>query len=171
MTRFTEPTIFAETVTLLKAPTFNAPSVNDDAVIAGSNISADKLECRTAVSYVQDGGTDVVTATKLIHVCRGAGTIKSVEVRPATAPTGGDKQFTVDVQRAADASGSFATMLASAVTVDSSSVNNTRQQASLITTPSVADGDCLEIIVTASGSTGSQGQGVIVTVNIDENGA
>lgn len=150
---------------------FQSEVIGSDNVKTGANISADKLTNRTAAEYNQASGGDVATQTRIIHIARAAGSIKSIEIRPETAPTGGDKQFTVDVQKAANGSGSFSSLLSAAETVDSSSVDNTRQQASLVASPALADGDALRVVITASGTTGSQGQGVHVTVNIDEQGA
>jgi hypothetical protein len=170
MTRFTDVVQFAGKVSMLADVVFSQPVVDNAAVETSAEISANKTINRQAINYVQDDGTPVVTATTFVHLCRSAGTIKSVEVRPMTAPTGGDLQYTVDVKKAIDGSGSFTTVLSAVVTVDNASVDETRQQAGLIATPATVDGDMLQIIITVSGSTGVQGDGVIVTINIDESG-
>lgn len=170
-TRITDQWSFTNTIQFLGSVVFGGEVIGNANVKTGANVSADKLSNRIAINYGQDTGSDVVSATKVVHVCRAAGTVKSVEVRPLTAPTGGDKQFTVDVKKAVDGSGTFSSLLSAVVTVDNTAPDQTREQGSLITTPSVADGDAIQIVVTASGSTGSQGQGVQITINIDENGA
>jgi hypothetical protein len=136
---------------------------------ANERLATSKQIHRLDMSYQQATGTDVVTATHYLRVCRGAGELLGVSVRPLTAPTGGDKAFTVDVQKASNASGSFSSLLNAVVTVNSSSVDQTEQVATLAATPTTADGDCLRLVVTASGSTGSQGQGVVVTLWYEEN--
>ena len=161
---FTGPVHFQGTVTLPDSTVTNA------AVKSGDNISADKLVNRYSLRLDQVDGSDVVSETRNVHICRVKGKVKSVEVRPETAPTGGDKQFTVDVKKAANASGSYSSLLGSVITVDSTSVDDTLQTGALIADPSVADGDVIRIEIVASGSTGSQGQGVLVTVELDEDG-
>lgn len=143
-----------------------AGTVTDAAVSASAGIAATKLEHQHALTYSQAGGADVVSATVPIHIFRGAADIVAVEVVPIVAPTGGDKEFTVDVQLG-NAGSAFASILSAAVEVDASSVARTIQSGSLSTT-TAADGDTLQVVVTASGSTGSQGQGMIVTVWVRE---
>ena len=152
----------------------NAASTLPAAVVADLNVSAtaaidaDKLQHRHALNYAQADGADVVSATQLLHVARAAGTLKSVEVRVTTAPTGGDKQFTVDVQQDSDGGGSWTTQLTGVITMSSADSDDTLEAGTLIGSPTLADGDALRVVVTASGTTGSQGQGVVVTVNLDE---
>lgn len=123
---------------------------------------------RIDLHYQQADGTDVATDTQLMRICRGAGELLAVKVRPMTAPTGGDKQFTVDVKKAAEASGTFASMLNAVVTVDNTAVDDTVIDATLAATPTTAAEDVIEVVVTASGSTGSQGQGLIVSLYYEE---
>ncbi len=159
---------FTGTVTFTGSTNLPDGSISDDHVNAGAAIDADKLQHRHALNYAQADGSDVVTATQLLHVCRAAGMVVDVEARVTTAPTGGDKQFTVDIQKAVDG-GSFSTILSAVLTFGGS--DNTLQTATLSGTPTLADGDALRVVITASGSSGSQGQGVVVTVNIDEDAA
>lgn len=142
-----------------------ADSVGDTQVSGG--LGALKLEHQHQPFHVQDDGSDVVTETKVLAFMMAAGTMVSMEVRPETAPTGGDKQYTVDLQKAANGSTSYATVLSAVVTVDSSSVDGTLQ-AGTISTTALAKGDSLRVVITASGSTGSQGQGVTVMVKYRE---
>lgn len=143
-----------------------AGSIGNTEIEAGAAIDATKLIHQFPISYAQANGSDVASATQLLHVFRGAATILSVEVVPATAPTGGDKQFTVDFKLGNAGSG-FATILSGVITVDSSSVTRTVQTGTLTTT-AAADGDTLEVVITASGSTGSQGQGFVTTCFVSE---
>lgn len=168
MARTTEAWVFAGDVKMTNTASLPDASVVNENVSTASPIDGSRTVHRHAYTVQQATGSDVVTATTMIHVARAAGTVKSVEVRPITAPTGGDKQFTVDVAKAANASGTWASVLNAAEVVDNTSVDNTLQEATLATTPTFSDGDALRVVVTASGSTGSQGDGVIITVNIDE---
>lgn len=159
--------VYTGTVTYTGTINLPAGTIDNADVNAGAAIAATKLQHRHAIGYGQVDGTDVVTATIALHVARGDGQIISVEIRPQTAPTGGDKQYTADIQKGADA-GSYSTILSAAIVLNSSSANNTLQAGTLSTT-TFSDGDAFEAIITASGSTGSQGQGFVITLNIDEN--
>ena len=134
--------------------------------VTADALDADKQEHRIAIPYSQASGSDVTSETKLLYLARNAGSIKAVEVVPSTAPTGGDKQFTVDVQKSTGAA-AFATVLSSAVTVSSSSTDRTSQNGSVSSAAYVAN-DIFQVVITASGSTGSQGQGFTVVLTVDE---
>lgn len=153
------------------ANSFTAPdgsiTSNSFSAVAGEALATSKQVHRFAVNYSQASGSDVVSETRIVHIVQGAGSIKAVEVVPDTAPTGGDKQFTVDVL-IGNASTAYATTLTSAVTVNTSSVTRTIQAGTISGGGTVADGDSVQVVVTASGSTGSQGQGVNVLISIDE---
>lgn len=153
----------------LSARVMNVPSnaISNSQIIAAAGIEATKIVHQHALSYSQAGGSDVVSATVPVHIFRGAAEIIAVEVVPIVAPTGGDKQFTVDVQLG-NAGSAFASILSAVVDVDDAGSTDRTVMAGTITTDDAADGDTLQVVVTASGSTGSQGQGVIVTVWIRE---
>lgn len=140
-------------------------------VATAADLDADKLEHRHSIVSQQVGGTDVVSRTEFVHIARAAGTLKRFDVRPITSPTGGDKQYTVDIQKVPDASDSATSLLSAAVTIDDDSVDNTKQAGTPSGTPTYAAGDLIQIVVTASGSTGSQGQGFIAEADLDESGA
>ena len=134
-----------------------------EAIAAGAGIEATKLQQQYSFVYQQLAGTDVVAATQNLHVAKAAGTIVGVQVRPETVPTG-DYTINVDIQKAADGSGSFATVLSATeeISVSESSVNYTLQDASLGGTLTYAAGDCFQVIITVAGSSGAQGQGLTV---------
>ena len=116
-------------------------------------------------------GTDVTALSQCVHIAGGAGTVTAVEITPDVAPSGGDLKWTVDVHRSTSG-GSFGTVLSSTKDVSHGSANRTPVVASLDSTKvDYVDNDVLQIIVTVSGSTGSQGQGGIVKVWLDENPA
>lgn len=147
----------------LNAGTVNLPdnTVDDDAV------NDTTISSQFVVRYSQADGSDVASATEAVHCVYGdTVTVVGVEVQPQTAPTGGDKQFTVDVQKSA-AAAAYATILSAVVTVDNTSVDRTVQAGTLSTT-TASDGDSFRVVITASGSTGSQGQGVVVTLILKE---
>jgi hypothetical protein len=136
-------------------------------VAAAAEISASKLQHRHAVQYRQSAGADVVTQTQEVYVVYGAtGTVVAVDTSCSTAPTGGDKAFTVDVQKSTGG-GAFATILSSTVSWSSSHTSRTIRSGTINSASLVAD-DILRVIITASGSTGSQGQGLVVNILLDE---
>lgn len=159
--RFVGETTFQSTVNL------PASTISNSQVSAAAAIAASKVVHRVPLIYAQADGSDVASATQLLFLASYDCTIVSVELRVTTAPTGGDKQFTVDIQKDTDGGGSFATILSSVITVDSSNVDDTLEAGTLSTTD-LADGDALRVVVTASGSTGSQGQGLVVVVKLNE---
>lgn len=161
---------FPGTVTFSGTVYMPAGTVNNAAFSSSSanRLDASKVVHRVDMNYWQVNGTDVVDATVVLRVCKGAGTFKGVTVRPYTAPTGGDKAFTVDVKKASDGGNTFASILSSVVTVNSSSANGTLQNATLSGTPTTVAGDAIQVVIDATGSTGSQGQGVCVSIYYEE---
>ncbi len=168
-TNFRDP---VEIDTLTVGSTFNAPPLAIDNA-AFSSASTDRLASskadhqKTVTWQTATTSTTVATVTQSIYLFNAAGTLEKVTVRPDTAPTGGDLQYTVDILKAASGSGSFASVLSSVVTMSSADSDNTAEDGSLTTTAMTA-GDCLEIIITASGSTGTQGAGATVIVVLTE---
>lgn len=161
--------VFADDVTFVGTAALPDGTVTNAAVNASAAIAASKLVHRYPLSYSQANGADVASQTMLLHVMRAAGEVVSIEARVTTAPTGGDKAFTVDVLKAADGSGSWTSLLSSVITFNSSDSNDTLEVGTLIGSPTLADGNAIRVVVSASGSTGSQGQGLVVTVNVNEN--
>jgi len=145
------------------------PCISNAMIEAAAAISATKLEHRYNAKYAQKAGTDVVSETMPVHTCRAAAVVTAIEVVPIVAPTGGDKQFTVNVRKG-NAGGAFATILSAVVTIDQSDASRTVYTAT-INAPNLAAGDTLDVVITASGATGSQGQGVLVNVHVEEQAA
>jgi hypothetical protein len=116
--------------------------------------------------YAQSTAAVIASATVPIHIAYDDGTVIGVEVVALTAPTGGDKAFTVDVKKGNQATPA-ATILNSVITVNSTKADREVVVGSLATT-AYADGDFLEVVVTASGSTGTQGTGLVVVVTVAE---
>lgn len=161
-------TVTFERLVATQQLTMPAGTVGDDQVKAGAAIDGAKVLHRVPLRYGQADGADVASKTELLHVCRAAGKLVAVDVRVTTAPTGGDKQFTVDVQRASDGSAVWTSLLTGAIAVAAADSDDTKKAGTLITTPTTAAGDALRVVVTASGSTGSQGQGMLVVATYQE---
>jgi hypothetical protein len=124
-------------------------SISDAQIVAGADISDAKVMQRHAIHYAQAGGTAVVTQTWPIHTMRAAGSLIAVEVTPIVAPTGGDRAFTIDVQKGNTAT-AFATMLTAPVTINSSDTSRTPEVGAVSGGGTLADGDTLQIVATAS---------------------
>ena len=151
----TEPVVI-DTLTINKA--LNLPE---------KAVPASKVIHQYAVHYGQAGGTAVVAVTMGLHTSYKDGTLVAVQVTPLVAPTGGDKAFTVDVKKG-NQSSAFASVLAAVITVDNTKADRQVVSGSLSTT-ALAAGDTLEVVLATSGTTGTQAQGVLVTVTIQEN--
>ena len=137
-------------------------------VADSAGMEATKLEHQHVIGYSQEDGSDVVDAIVPVYTCRGVtATIIEVEVACLDAPSGGDKKFTVDLKKANQGSPTPATVLSAVIDY----VNGTNDCEVLVGTISSADlavGDVLTVEVVASGSTGTQGQGIIITVTVRE---
>jgi hypothetical protein len=142
-------------------------------VAANAAVATSKLVNRVLAKHsVGDGTTVAVTAGDgvPIYACNktNGATIKSIEVVCPDAPSGGDLTFTVDLLKANTGAGA-ATVLSSVVTYPNGTADYTQRPGS-ISSASLADGDTLLIQIAVSGSTGIQGQGLLVNVEIDEAG-
>jgi hypothetical protein len=144
-----------------------AGSITDAEIASNADIGAAKVIHEIAVFADQVPGTAVVAATRVVHVARAAGTIAAFKIGVITAPTGGDKAYTVDLQKSTG-TGAFASVLSAAYTVNSSSADKTAYSATLGTTTTYVAGDIFEIVIAVSGSTGTQGQGVIAEAFFEE---
>lgn len=155
----------------LAPKTMSYPNASiDNSHVDGSSdgfVDAATLTHRHELTYGQLSGVDVASETKLLHGQRGASSlIADIRIFVDTAPTGGDKQFTVDLQKA-DSSNDWASILQEEVTIDSTRADGDEITPSLNDTDFAAD-DLFRVVVTASGSTGSQGQGFQLSVFLDE---
>jgi hypothetical protein len=169
-------------------------TINDDLLLTGdcnaANLIArsgkhaedkfDSLGRRQATSvvheqilrYGQPSGTSVVTESRVIGASFAAATLVEVAVVCETKPdgAGGDpRKFTVDVQKANQTS-TYASILpgGTPITIDGT-IANRQVVYSTPTTTAAARGDQIKIVVTVSGTTGVQGQGLSVSVKAREN--
>ena len=149
-----------------KSINYPADSIGDSDIEQDAGIQATKVIHQHALHLDQAAGSDVVAQTRLVHTFRGDATLVAVSVVTAVAPTGGDKELTVDVQLGNESTG-FATILTAPITVDATHANR-EVVAGVLDITAAAPGDTLEIIIAVAGSTGSQGQGVCVTVWVRE---
>ena len=176
MSDFTDDCTFRKAVTVVGAANFTGPtsfpdgSITNTKVAASADIAANKLQHRHAISHSQKDGTDVVSETIMLYIARASGTLARFVVRPRLVPTGGDKQYTVDIQKAVTGSNTWTSLLTAVVTVSSSDTNDVVKGGTLIGSPVYVLNDTIRFVITASGSTGSQGQGVAIEATVDESG-
>lgn len=154
--------VSADTLQLKDGGIGNAKIASDAA------IAATKLIHQVPIHYSQADGSDVVAAIVPVHTVYGTtGTIVGVEAVCVDAPSGGDKKFTVDLKKCNAGSPTPATVLTGVIDYVNGT-NDCTVLAGSISSASLADGDTLVVEIAVSGSTGSQGQGLIVTVTIQE---
>jgi len=151
--------------------TVNQASFSDANIKTGADIDADKLEHRVHAIHQVPDGTDVAATSGdgiPIYTCvrTNGATIKNVHVVCPDAPEGGDKTFTVDIKKAS-AGSAAATVLAAVVTYPAETPDYT-VRVGMVTSANLANGDTLLVSVAVSGTTGNQGQGLLVSVVLDE---
>lgn len=154
----------------LTPTTLNVPdgAVDDDAVAASAGIAATKVEAQYAIHYSQADGVAVAAAIVPVHTVQGAtAEIVAVEVVCVDAPSGGDLAFSADLQKANVGTPTPATVL-SGVIPYSATQTDCEVEVGTITSPDLVAGDTLLVVVAVSGSTGTQGQGLVVTITLRE---
>lgn len=145
---------------------------------SGGTVPAGNLEHRHVISYIQADGADVADTTGdgyAIYACKATGgaTVKSVQVICQDAPSaeeGDDKAFTVDVKLTNAEAEAPASILKAAIGITGKDGNYEVKDGALKTT-ALAAGDVLLVVVAATGTTGTQGQGLLVQIEIDEQAA
>jgi len=147
---------------------FNPPAgcITDAAIAAGSPsavIAHSKLAHYFPVAFRLP---TIAAATHLLHLARKAGLIVALEVVPLTAPSGGDKAYTVDLKKGNQATPP-ASILTAPLDVDSG-VADRQAQAATPTTTALADGDVLTLDIALSGTTGNYGADLLAIVWIAE---
>jgi hypothetical protein len=124
-----------------------AGSVGDAGIQAAAGIQATKLIHQFPVSKRQAGAA--ATATEIVHCHYAAATVVAVQVACGTHPTSSDT-VSVDVQRGNSGAG-FSSILSAPVVLNSSTANLTPTSGS-IASPNSAAGDCLEVVITVTGT-------------------
>lgn len=122
------------------------------------------------IDYRLPDGADVasfdIVFTTILQDCE----LIELVCTPEVAPTGGLKKFTVDVHKGDDVN-AYATMLSTPLEISvAGSAANRKMQAATVNA-SLKDcvrGQTLKLIVIASGATGSQGQGGVITAKLRE---
>lgn len=141
-------------------------AISNGQVAANAAIAYSKVQQQHVLTYAQAHGSNIAAATYPIYIAGGTGTILSVEAAVTGVAAGGDRAVTVDLHKAASG-GAAATCLTAPITLDSSDALNTNDSGAISST-SLADGTILFVVVAVSGSTGTQPQGLQVTVKVSE---
>jgi hypothetical protein len=141
-------------------------SIGDSSVItpaAGvAGIQTSKTNHRQHVRYSQAEGAAVVTESRIVWITHGtAGTVISLNGALKVACIGA-ATITVDLKK------NGTSVLASVLTFNSSAPIMAAENTSIATGPTAA-GDVFEIVVTATVSSGTLGQGLYAEAIIDEN--
>lgn len=150
--------------------TVNLPAntVDEDDLKTATLFPAANLVTRFAKDHRQATGTAVVSVTEEIHIAKYAGVVQSIEAAVSQLPTG-DYTVTVDLQKST-AGGAFTTVLSATFDIDAA---DTVRVAVAGTVDSTKDdyvaGDIFRVVVTAAGASGTQAQGLNVTVFFEEN--
>lgn len=152
--------------------TFTADKLTATTVDFGDNaVPGRSAVHRFSVGHQVVSGTAVLALANMpIHYFRNSGKVLAINVVPFTAPTGGDLAYTVDLKKGNQAT-PVATILSSVVTINSSDADRQANAGTLSSSPTTcAAGDFLSLTVALTGSTGTQGQGYVITVDVEEDG-
>lgn len=154
---FVQGNLAARTMTI-PSGTITNDSVKSDAKIAGS-----KMQQTRQYNHSQ-AGANIAAATEYFSIVTGTtGTLVSIEAAILETAAGGDRTVTIDLQKSTGG-GAFATVLSSTIQLDSGNTIRVLE-AGAISATGLVDGDILKLIVTVGGTTGTQPQGLVVTVN------
>ena len=161
MGSFTQSSTITQNITLPAGQIVNA-DVNSAAAI-----DTGKLRHRTHLTYCQSNGTAVVADENAVFVSYGATSACAIVAGKCgiqtlmTTGSGDDKTVTVDVKK------NGTTILTAPYELNKSKTAKVSYNLVFASTALVA-GDVISVVVTVGGSTGTQGQGVFVTLVVDE---
>ncbi len=154
----------------LSCKSFNPPAgaIGDAAIRAAAGIDATKLEHQFDLDFSQSPSAEVIAETRDLRIIHGSSS-EVVAVKAAitgAVATGADRSVTIDLQKGNVATG-FASILTSTLQFVSTDALRAVKQAA-IANPNLAVGDILRLVVTVSGTAGSQAKGLIVSVTLRE---
>lgn len=154
----------------LTARVFNPPDgcIDNDAIEAGADIDASKLERHQSIDKSIYNSTDLVVATnELLHIVRGTtGTILGFEVIHCTTGLTTATFVLVDLQKATAAT-TWATVLTTGISIASSDAPYTPRSGT-IATATIADGDIWRVTVATSGSSTNMPRGLLISLTHSE---
>jgi hypothetical protein len=149
--------------------TLPAQAVDENNLKTAAKLPAAKLVTRFPKDVRQKTGTAVVTQTELIHIAKFAGLVTHVEAVIDAAITG-DNTLSIDVKKSTGGA-AFASILSATLTINNATTVRTAVAATIdATKDDYIAGDVFEVVITAAG-TGTQAQGIVVSVFFEENPA
>lgn len=141
-----------------------AASIANAEIATNAAIAASKLGHQNKVTWAQPNSA-ATTETRIVYECHGAtGTVKAFTAGSIGVAVG-DSTVTLDLKK------NNSSVLTGVVTLDSGNVARTSEAGTLSGTPTLADGDVLEIVITATIGTGTLPTGVWVALTLDEDPA
>lgn len=146
----------------LQADYFTPPasSVGDTQINSADPISADKLKHQYLPGHSQPN-TTATTETRVIHVARAAGTIEGFRAGSIAACSGA-ATITFDLKK------NGTTVLSSVITLDNANTARVIEAGTLSGSPTVAAGDVLEVVITATAGGGTLGTGAFCQAIVRE---
>jgi hypothetical protein len=135
----------------------------------GTIFPASNCSHQVHATYSQEIGSDVASFEIQVFTGLFAGTVYAIKIVPDVVPAGGDKTVTIDVQQAAS-EGAYSTLLTAPQVISSTDTDNKVISASLSGTPITAANSTIKFIGTAAGSSGTQCQGLTITMYVLEQG-
>lgn len=149
-----------------KTMSLSAGSVGNAEVKASAAIDATKLIHQIPLDYQQAPGSNIAAATLDRHIALAAGNIVAIRAAITGVAAGGDREAIVDLQKSTGG-GAFATVLTAPITLDDTAVLRTAI-AGVISSANYVAGDILRFVITVAGASGTQPQGLVVTVWLRE---
>jgi hypothetical protein len=167
--RTVEPWEFAGGASFPGGATFPNGSVDDASVAVGAAIDEAKVNHRKQAIYTTGAAVEAAAATQVVYCAYRSCTVLGVKGVAVTAAAGGDKKATIDVKKST-AGGAFASILTAAFDLPNGGTDLVPVDGTLSGTPTLVADDLLEVVVTVSGSTGTQNEGVSVFIDFYELG-
>jgi hypothetical protein len=145
-----------------------AGGITNVMIAAGAGINASKIIRHQSIDKEPaDLATTVTAGSKALHIVRGAqGVAVAFQAAITGAAISGAYTFTVDLQKSTSG-GAYASILSAPLTFNSSSTLR-QYYGATISNGSLIQGDILIAVVTVSGGSGTQAQGLQVTLTMEE---
>lgn len=139
----------------------------DADIAADAKIAGSKIVTRRSIDIeLAATGANIAAITKLLHgVWTASATIVMAKAFITGAATG-DRTANVDIQKSTGG-GAFATIMSSTIAIDSGTVVRTAVAGAFSNLALVKD-DLLQAVVTIGGTTGTQPQGLLLSLTYDE---
>ena len=145
-----------------------AGSFGNADIKAAAGLATSKLDHRYLLVVAHNQWSRPIPETIVLHIARAAGSIVAVEASAQVAGTHATLGCTVDVHKST-AEGAFATVLSATIGLDSAYAAREVVAATLDTSEvSLVDGDLVAVVITPTGTSATQPEGLTVVVTIDE---